>query len=223
MYAVSLFLDYLVDIKEIHSKVTLPRHKRDRNNSRQIVAVEEIKLMFQCALNQRDKVVLALAYGCGLRRTEIHNLNIGDVFLSQSLLVVRAGKNNKRREIPLANYVIDHLRAYLFHERNEYLLRTTQSGSALVLNNQGQRMHGAQLNQRIHVIVERVGSPELTSKHITLHSLRHSIATHMLDAGASFEFVQDFLGHSGIDTVQIYAKRRAHRAMYNKQFTHEFQ
>jgi len=165
-------------------------------------------------LNKREKALLSVAYGCGLRRSEIHNLNTNDVNLYKGTLIVRKGKGNKSRTIPLSDAVISHLKDHLIDERSDYFSSDAkESSQAFFIGVMGKRMRGEALNNNLKKIVTRTGNDELERKRITLHSLRHSIATHLIDKGADIEFVQRFLGHSMIDTAHLYAKRRKQKIM----------
>lgn len=208
MFAVELFFDYLIETKHLTSKIVLPRHRRTDYSERNVVTVNEIKLIYDACECKRDRAIVSLAYGCGLRRTEMVELDIKDILLGQHTLIVRQGKNSKRREIPLAGSVLNELKTYLNDERHVYLNDEIEFNDAFLINNQGKRMRGAHINKKLKAIIDRVSDPSLTAKGITLHCLRHSIATHLLEAGASFEFVRDYLGHAEIDTVHIYARRR---------------
>jgi integrase/recombinase XerD len=208
MFAVDLFFDYLLETKLLTSKIVLPRHNRGENTLRNIVTLDEVQKIYTTCESKRDKAIVSLAYGCGLRRTEIEQLDINDILFSQSILIVRSGKNSKRREIPLANSIVVDLKHYLYEERHQYLMDNLEFIDAFLINDLGKRMRGGHVNKQLKEIIMRVGDPQLNSKQITLHCLRHSIATHLLEAGANFEFVREFLGHSEIDTVHVYARRR---------------
>lgn len=216
MFAVDLFFDYLVETRHVTSKIVLPRHKRSDYTQRNVVTVEEVKKIYSACESIRDRAIISLAYGCGLRRTEIEQLDVNDIFLIQSTLIVRSGKNSKRREIPLANSIVTDLKNYLYEERHLHLSDSHELIEAFLINDKGKRMRGEHINTRLKEIIQRVSDPVLSSKEITLHCLRHSIATHLLEAGASFEFVREYLGHSEIDTVHVYARRRRIREQQQK-------
>ena len=115
----------------------------------------------------------------------------------------------------MSDSVIRDLKDYIFHERHVYeLKKQKKKTNAFFLNAWGQRMAGDYLNKRLKILTEKTRNSKLMSKEISLHSLRHSIATHLLDGGASIEFVRTFLGHREIDTVHIYARRRKRKNIY---------
>jgi site-specific recombinase XerD len=208
MHSIDLFFNYLIEIKYLTYKIVLPRHTRASFTQRQVLTVQEVLKLYEACESFRDKVIIGLAYGCGLRRSEIENLDMSELLLAKSTLVVRNGKNSKRREIPLTNKILTDLKCFIYEERHRYLRYDSQLIDSVLINGRGKRMRGAQINQRLKDLVEKVNDPLLSSKEITLHTLRHSIATHLLEAGAGFDFVREFLGHREIDTVHIYARRR---------------
>ncbi|MDQ3190782.1 MAG: tyrosine-type recombinase/integrase [Bacteroidota bacterium] len=209
MFAIGLFFDYMLEENKITRSIILPKHARGNGMQRNIVSVEEIKILIDAVENKRDKAILSLAYGCGLRRTEIEQLEVSDIQLTKGFMIVRKAKNDKRREIPLSNAIIRDLKDYLVNERHSYLKENTKHKTeAFLINNKGKMMKGDHINERLKELIIKTDNLDIIKKEITLHCLRHSIATHLLDNGATIEFVKDFLGHSEIDTVHIYARRR---------------
>lgn len=210
LYALRLFFDYLISIDELEtSPAKLPKFQIAKHKERNICTVDEIKLLYNACESKRDKAILSIAYGCGLRRSEIQNLNTSDVILHKGVLVVRNGKNNKARQVPLSDNVLKDLKDYVIYERAKYFTKNNfENTNAFLINNQGNRMDGASLNDRLKELIKRTNNYSLEQKEITLHCLRHSIATHLVDNGANIEFVQTLLGHAEIDTAHLYSKRR---------------
>ncbi|HET6244219.1 MAG: tyrosine-type recombinase/integrase [Bacteroidetes bacterium] len=210
LYALRLFFDDLVEREEIDSSpARLPKFQFGKYKERNICTIEEIKLLYSSCQNKREKALLGIAYGCGLRRSELENLNTTDVLLHKGMLLVREGKGSKSRTVPLSNNVVRDLKEYIIFERSTYFPATNyEETPAFFLNNKGKRMGGQYLGNTLKAIIERTQNIELLRKEITLHCLRHSIATHLLDNGANIEFVQQLLGHAEIDTAHLYSKRR---------------
>jgi site-specific recombinase XerD len=211
IYTVGLFFDYLLNAGEITaSPAYMPRFGRvEPIKPRNIATIEEIKELYTACETKRDSAILAVAYGCGLRRNELHLLNVSDVLLRQGMIIVRNGKGGKSRTVPMSDTVVKDLKEYIIHERPLYFnKKQTSHTHALYVNMHGKRMSGDKIAERLQSIISRTNNPNLLKKHITLHCLRHSIATHLLDKGATIEFVQSFLGHANIDTSHLYAKRR---------------
>lgn len=212
----NMFFRYLLDRKIIEGLFVIPRKIPTMEFNAEIITQQELKLILNECVSERNKAIITLAYGCGLRRNEIQNLNIEDYFSSKSILIIQAGKGNKRREIPLSNSVIHQLNNYMNNERENYLDSQNRFENAFILNNQGKRMLGSYANNLLKKIIARTNNTDLLKKKISLHSLRHSIAVHLIENGASIEFVKDFLGHSDIDTTQLYARRRKRKTLLTK-------
>lgn len=175
--------------------------------------MEEISLLFQASLSPIDKTLLALGYGCGLRRSEIINLKLKDIdFESRSLLVYRS-KNNKTRKVTIADHFLQLLKEYVPYRLNQ-LIESRSNSDVFLLNNNAEPCTGDQLNKRLKRLIARTQNEELILKNITLHCLRHSIATHMMEQEIPLEFIKSFLGHSQLDTSLIYAKRRKKKIFY---------
>jgi integrase/recombinase XerD len=208
LFIVNLFMQFLYEQKLIKNLLIIPRKNDATRVERQIITREEAKLLFETALTTSECAVLALAYGCGLRRTEIVELDQGDVNISKSWIIVRSGKNDKRREIPISPFVSTCLLEYIQQDRSAFLSKYNKREDAFLVSLHGKRINGSTLNIILKSIVNRTRNENLIRKNITLHCLRHSIATHLMENGASMEFVRNFLGHAEIDTSQIYTKQR---------------
>jgi site-specific recombinase XerD len=202
-----LFFNYLNDTGELEGIPNhLYLHFRAQHQRRQVITVDEIKLMLTKASNSLEKAILCCAYGCGLRRSEITKLNIKDIDLRNKTLLVRYAKMHKSRVVPLTNQVAAMLKCYLHKYR--FRMKRNDSLDAFFMHKNGKRMSGSTLNMIVKRIIRRTEDIPLIQKGITLHCLRHSIATHLIDNGASIEFVKDFLGHSDIDSTNLYAIQR---------------
>ena len=154
---------------------------------------------------QRDRAILAIYYGCGLRLSEGINLNVEDIdFMNQTLKVLK-GKGSKSREVPIAVNCLEDLKSYINEGRNWYLEDHKQRGirkqesAALLLNQSGNRLQSGGIYYRIKSMQTRA-----MIKRFSPHSLRHSIATHLLAAGMELEKIKEFLGHSSLESTQIY-------------------
>jgi integrase/recombinase XerD len=181
-------------------------YPKDNATARQILSKEEITLLYQSAESHRERAILSLAYGCGLRAGEIQNCNLPDIHFREKILIVPKGKGNKRRIVPLSKGVITDLLDYYHHDREELKQHKDYkpTEAAFMLNAKGKRMMLYTFNKYLKRIIERTGDDKLMDKQITIHSLRHSIATHLLEQGIKVEQVRLFLGHSQLETTQIY-------------------
>ncbi len=153
-------------------------------------------------LNLRDKAMLSIFYGCGLRRNEGYHLNITDIRLESALLHVRKGKGYKERFVPISKKGMENITAYLYDARP--LMIRDNKEEAFFLNHNGKRLGGQMLMLCLQSLARRTNNSELQQKEIGLHTLRHSIATHLLGNGMSLENIKDFLGHSSLESTQIY-------------------
>jgi len=200
IYALKVFFGYLEAIGQIkYNPISAMKFKKPEYNKRQPLTQEEITLLFDNALTLRETAMLHLFYSCGLRRSEAESLNIRDVHFKNRLLYVREGKGAKRRVIPITERVSKDLESYYIYERTSGKVKDDES---FILNQVGNRQSGDCYNKELKTILKRA---EIT-KQVTLHHLRHSIATHLLENGLSIEYVRDFLGHSYLEATQIYTK-----------------
>lgn len=167
-----------------------------------IVENQEIQTQKQEALNYQDKVLLTIYYGCGLRRTEGINVNVDDINFDTRVLHVKKGKNSKQRLIPFNKTASKILQDWVFEYRT--ILIQDKTESKLFINRFGKPLTGGTLGNRLQRIINQSDNIKLKEKNITLHSLRHSIATHLLANGMDIQKVQRFLGHSSLETTQIY-------------------
>lgn len=155
------------------------------------------------AIQARDRAMLAIYYGCGLRRTEGVSLDVGDINFDRSMLHVRKGKNYKERLVPISKANLKYLQDYVYDHRPE-LLRGNQAESLFIAYTSKSRMQGQSLIIRLKNLQYQTGDNDLIEKEIGLHTLRHSIATHFLQAGMKLESISRFLGHSSLESTQIY-------------------
>lgn len=154
------------------------------------------------ALYARDQAMLTVYYGCGLRKNEGVHLELNDINFDTRILHVRKGKNYKERLVPLSKANATYLQAYVYDHRPTLLKSRTES--RLFIGLTGKPMSGQALYRRFKRLLEHMDDTELQGKELGLHSLRHSIATHLLQAGMELAKIQRFLGHSSLETTQIY-------------------
>lgn len=154
------------------------------------------------ALALRDKAMLTIFYGCGLRRNEAVHLNISDIITDKNYIHVKKGKNYKERIVPINNKGIEYLQNYLYESRPRFLF--SEKEESFFISQRGLRMNGQSMLLRLKILIQRVDNIELQNKTIGLHTLRHSIATHLLQNGMSLESIAKFLGHSSLESTQIY-------------------
>jgi len=207
VYALKTFFTWLEITEQIdYNPISGMKFKRPKQNVREPLTTEEINQLFEATTSLKETALLHVFYSCGLRRFEGEALNINDIHFKQQLLYVREGKGAKRRVVPITEKVSSELEDYYLNERCNSKVKKVKDQEAFMLNRIGNRMNGDQCNNLLKSIIEKSG---ISKPEITLHHLRHSIATHLLHSGMSIEYVRDFLGHSFLETTQIYAKPKA--------------
>jgi len=151
----------------------------------------------ELALELRDKAMLEILYGCGLRVSELTGLTVDQVNLRQGVVRI-TGKGNKERLVPLGEEALDWLIRYMREGRAELL--KGKSSDALFPGNRAGPMTRQTFWYRVRHYASRVD----INKHLSPHTLRHAFATHLLNHGADLRVVQMLLGHSDLSTTQIY-------------------
>ncbi len=149
---------------------------------------------------QRDRAILELLYGCGIRVSELCGLNLEDIDLKEGLIKVR-GKGNKERIIPAGQKAKEAIKKYLAIRQ---ILRIKKNfhdqETPLFINNRGNRLSDRQIRRIVEKYAKVVGVLE----KIGPHTLRHTFASHLLMEGADLRVIQELLGHSSLSTTQIY-------------------
>lgn len=143
----------------------------------------------------RDMAIFELLYGSGLRLSELYDLNIQDVLLSEGWVSVK-GKGGKHRQVPLVKKSIEAILAYL------PLRDKIANDNALFIGKNGKRLGRRQIQKRLQQWAIKQGSEQ----HLSPHMMRHSYASHLLQASRDIRVVQELLGHSNLSTTQIYTK-----------------
>lgn len=146
---------------------------------------------------QRDRAMMETLYGCGLRVSELVNLEMSRVYASEGYLIVR-GKGDKERMVPMSDTSVAEITAWL-DDRQRLPVKPGEE-NILFLNRRGHRL----TRQRAFQIVKGLAEAAGIRKTISPHTLRHSFATHLLEGGANLRAIQQMLGHESIATTQIY-------------------
>jgi len=169
--------------------------------TRIILTQQEITQLYkatdQSVIGFRDRAILSIYYGCGLRATEGRNLIIQDIDFKSNLLQVRKSKTHQPRYVPMNKNVQEYLKEWL--EYGRIIALTTQSNYVLV-HSKGQYKDATGFNNRLKKLQEQSN----ITKQISLHGLRHSIATHLLENGMKLEQIMQFLGHHSLEVTQRY-------------------
>ena len=193
------YLGYLLEIEVIKSNPAshLKFTAVSENVARFIFSQAQIQALYQVA-NLEERTILNIGYGCGLRVQEMSDLNKEDIRFSENLVIVQKGKNSKRRLVPISDKIKTELEEFIFSNENKR--------NEVFVHSKGQRMQTGTLNKRLKTLIHKakLNLNETQLNTIGIHNLRHSIATHLLQNGMKLEQVQKFLGHSHIESTEIY-------------------
>ena len=206
--SLSTFYEFLIDSKKVNiNPLKSYKYPKPITQLRDILTQGEIKMVYEFVTKPKEKVILALAYGCGLRRSEMINLNVNDIDFNSGEIWVY-GKGKKHTTVPMTHKVSQDIQQYIrvTNYKRKYESNTKKECiKPLIINKFGTRELGEGCNILLKKLIKKAG----IHKNITLHSLRASIATHLLENGMSTEEIALFLRHSQIDTTQIYARFNA--------------
>ncbi|MFP5299151.1 MAG: site-specific tyrosine recombinase [Actinomycetota bacterium] len=184
-------------------KVGTPKQKRMLPKA---IPIEDVVAIIESPggdpLGVRDRAILEMLYGAGLRISELVGLDVDDADLDGGSVLVRSGKGAKSRVVPVGKQARAALGRYLTTVRPALAAksRATSSGGAMFLNARGGRLS----RQGCWKILKRYARDAGVGDKVSPHTLRHSFATHMLDAGADIRVVQELLGHASLSTTQVY-------------------
>ena len=152
------------------------------------------------AFPERDRLMLELLYGCGIRNSELTGINVDDIRLSAEAILIR-GKGKKERYVPFGGSVKDALDAYV-PERQKLLEDTRKQSLALLINRRGGRL----TTRSVGRIIKKIAVAKGLSPDVHPHTLRHAFGTHMLEEGADLRAIQELLGHERLATTQRYTQ-----------------
>jgi integrase/recombinase XerD len=207
--SVIAFLNYLWLTKDIAIDVELAKAESQQLLPT-VLTVSEVKLLFDSLdnefnpIDQRNKAILAVLYGAGLRRTEMYMLDVEDISIVESTIHVRHGKGNKERVVPVPRRLMNYIITFISGTRDLLARIAIESESALFIDINGRRINKDYYYNILSDILSNCQEESIQKKHVHLHTFRHSIATHMMEAGMDIERVAQFLGHSSLDSTMIY-------------------
>ena len=174
-----------IDIDKIH------RPKREKTLPN-VLSKEEVKAILSAHTNLKHKVMLSMIYSCGLRRSELLNLKPNDIDSKRNVVIIRQSKGKKDRITPLSPKILEMLRNYYIEFKPKTWLFEGQS-------------NGKQYSeQSLQSILKQALQKTKITKPVTLHWLRHSYATHLLESGTDLRYIQELLGHNSSKTTEIY-------------------
>lgn len=227
--AIRKFCDYLRQVGRYEIPDIPLRNEKANSSEPTFLSQEEIQEIFKAteteypksnnrfpdfveAIKSRDRAMLAIFYGCGARRNEGVNLNVEDINWDRSILHIKKGKRYKERLVPIGKQALNHLQEWVYDYRPLWI--KSKKIDALFISERGTRVSGQSLFLRLKIIQSLSKDEHLKQKEIGLHSLRHSIATHLLQNGMKLESISRFLGHGSLEPTQIYT----HLAETNEYF-----
>lgn len=167
------------------------------------LSLEEIEKLISATeentdLAKRNRCMIEVLYGCGLRVSELTELQISNINFKENYLKIQ-GKGDKVRFVPLADYTADFIKNYINNIRSKQKINPKHS-DILFLNSRGAQIS----RQMVFLIIKEIVRKAGIQKNISPHTFRHSFATHLLQNGADLRFIQEMLGHSSITTTEIY-------------------
>jgi site-specific recombinase XerD len=158
-----------------------------------VLSFEEVRQILSCVRHERYRVCLSTIYACGLRLQEGTQLQVAEIDGARKMLHILQGKGNRDRYVPLPDTVLARLRRFWGTHRN----RTWLFPSMMRMD---QPLSGSGVQRAFHLALEQSG----VHKHATVHTLRHSYATHLLESGTDLRVIQAYLGHSSPATTALY-------------------
>ena len=155
------------------------------------LTINEVKTLTKSSENIKHRCIIKLLYGSGLRLSELLHLKVTDIDAESMIIHIKNSKGNKDRVVMLSKSLLEELRIYYIKYKPVDFLFEGQSG-------------GMYSPKSVQVIVKNAASKAGIKKKVTPHTLRHSFATHLLEAGTDIRFIQQLLGHGSIKTTEIY-------------------
>ena len=195
--ALRFFFTVTLDRPDLARRLTVVREPR---RLPVVLSVEEVTLLLQSAPGAKYKAALATAYGAGLRVSEVVALKVGDIDSERMLLRVEQGKGRKDRHAMLSPQLLELLREWWAEGRRRGVL--LPRGWLFPSRNPIEPLSTRQLNRAIHAAAEAAG----IKKRVSMHTLRHSFATHLLEQNTDIRVIQVLLGHAKLDTTALYTR-----------------
>lgn len=187
--SIKLFFITIIGTKIDIDKIHRPKRAKLLPN---VLSKEEVKLILNAHSNIKHRTMLSLLYSCGLRRGELLNLKPNDIDSKRGIVIIRQSKGKKDRIVPLSPKILEIMRDYYVISKPKTWLFKGQ--------NVGEHYSEQSLQSVLKQALQKVGN----TKPVTLHWLRHSYATHLLENGTDLRYIQELLGHNRSKTIEIY-------------------
>ena len=168
----------------------VPRPKKPKQLPK-VLSVEEILRLFEVTSNLKHRLIVQMIYSAGLRLSEVVNIRIRDIQFDLQVIFIKAGKGKKDRYVALAHRLFPLLKAYNLQYRPVYWLFEGQSG-------------GQYSKRSVQQILRKAVEKSMVNPYATVHTLRHSYATHCVENGYSLALIQEALGHGSLKTTERY-------------------
>lgn len=178
----------------VHSSIEIEKLERPRREQKlpNVLSKQEVEQIIKVHSNQKHRTMLCLIYACGLRRSEVLNIRPGDIDRMRNMLTIRNAKGRKDRVVPISDKIIGMLEEYYtFYKPKVWLF-------------EGQAEGQPYNEQSLQSVFKQALAKSKVKKPATLHWLRHSYATHLLEAGTDLRYIQTLLGHKSSKTTEIY-------------------
>ncbi len=218
--AIRSFYKFLMIEKKIeNSPFEYIRNLKTAKKIPSALTKEEVEKFLNIETNNhtdfRNKTMIELMYGTGIRVSELVSLKLNDIDLHMALIKVM-GKGSKERQVPIGDYALGSLVDYI-HNHREHLLKKNNSDFVFV-----GKSGGHITREQFFRIISNIGKKLNIRKSVSPHTLRHSFATHLLDSGADLRIIQELLGHSSVTTTEIYThvSKEKLKENYNKFHPH---
>jgi len=186
LFAIKFFFENV-----LKKSINLPNPKKNISLP-DILTIDEIRRMLKSTLNIKHKLIIKILYGCGLRTSEVVNLEVNDINFEENLIKIRLAKGKKDRFVKIPYSIKEELMSYCKLSDQKILFSSNRGGKLT--------------KDTIQKIVQNAAKKAGIKKRVYPHILRHSFATHLLENGTDLRIIQRLLGHSSIKTTQIYTQ-----------------
>ncbi|CAN1554322.1 XerD Site-specific recombinase XerD [Flavobacteriaceae bacterium] len=187
--AIKLFFSTVLETKIELDKIHRPKREKILPN---VLSKEEVKLILNAHSNLKHKTMLSLIYACGLRRSELLHLKPNDIDSKRGIVIIRQSKGKKDRIAPLSDKILIMLRDYyLAFKPKTWLFEGHIAGEIYS-------------EKSLQSVLKKALNKSGITKPVSLHWLRHSFATHLLESGTDLRYIQELLGHNSSKTTEIY-------------------
>lgn len=212
------FHAYLLREKIVNKDVSLTmKRPKLKKALPKALTVNEVNELLDIKLNSiydyRNKAMLELMYGTGLRVSELVNITVNNIDFTNCIIRL-VGKGNKERIIPIGEYSMYYLNIYI--EKRHLLIKKNNNVEFLFLNNHGKQM----TRQGFFKIIKKLLHDKNLNDEYSPHTLRHSFATHLLNNGADLRSIQEMLGHQDISTTKIYTHISDEKVTHDYEYYH---